>query len=135
MPWKDSFPIRPRAGTNGRKRLSRDLRTTDKLGVGRPGPSWASPAPSTRSPPRRPEVSQPQQPTRGRAEGGSGRLFRPGCRRWTQWPNAPHMAATAVPQAQRPRWGAKGHVTVRWQLQKHTLVLLLDFHPVTRSPA
>lgn len=37
-PWKDSFPIRPRAGTNGRKRLSWALRTTDRLGVRRPQP-------------------------------------------------------------------------------------------------
>lgn len=73
--WKDFSPDRTRAGTNDRKRLSWALRARDKLGVRRPA---ASPGtvhlPPSHSPHRQPKMSQPHQPTTGRATGGSGRL-------------------------------------------------------------
>lgn len=54
--------------------------------------------------------------TTGTAKGGSGRDFRPGCRRWAQRPRAP-TAGEPRPQqvlwAQRPRWGSRGHVRAR----------------------
>ena len=54
------------------------------------------------------EVSRPQQPTTGRAGGGSGRLLRPGCQRWAQRPQAPHIAATAGPPGPGTQVGLQG---------------------------
>lgn len=66
MPWRDALLIRPRTGTNGTKRLNRDLRTTDKLGVGRP---TASPGTVQLSPPVPLNIGPTSQPQgEGRAE-------------------------------------------------------------------
>lgn len=111
---ENAFPTRP--GTKGRKRLEWALRTTDKLGGGRPSalPGTVGlplPLPSTLAR----DASAPPATT-GTAKGGSGRDFRPGCRRWAQRPRAPTAGEPRpqqVPWAQRPRWGSRGHVRAR----------------------
>lgn len=88
----------------------RALRTTDSWEVGGPG-TPPSPGPSRclhPLPSALAEVSWPQQPTTGRAGGGSGQLLRPGCRRWAQRPQAPHMAATTGPPGPGTQVGLQG---------------------------
>ena len=97
-----------------------------------PGPAPLPPPAPLRAGPRcLSPSSQPQGEQRAEVAGSSDLAVGGGLNGHT----LPTWQPPPVPQAQRPRWGAEGHVTDRWQLQKHTLVLLLDFHPVTPSPA
>lgn len=117
--WKESLLIRPRAGTNGRKRQHWALRTTDKLGQS----SCPFPLPSVLAR----DVSAPS-PTTARAKGGSGRHFRPSCRRWAQRPHTPHIREPQPPQVPGPEAQVRLQGTHEGQgasdnsFKKHTLI-------------
>lgn len=73
--WKEALLTGPTARTEGRKKLKWALRTTDKLEVGGPQPSWdslaAPPAPPNTGPRCLSPTSQPQGEQRAEVAGAS----------------------------------------------------------------
>lgn len=142
--WKEALLTGPTARTKGRKKLKWALRTTDKLEVGGPQPSWdslaAPPAPLNTGPRYLSPTSQPQGEQRAEVAGASDLAAGDGLNGHVP----PHRGSPGHKRSCGPRGpgGAPGDMRgpgrLRQPLQKHTVIFLLTLSlsppPLLKTP-